>query len=232
MATTALLPLDPATTPQQISRVLNIRANLLPPELTAGRNARRMRVFVIVAVVLVAALLGTWYAHARSEKSQATEELRAVTAQVDKARENPGVNNKAATVKKQNETITAQLKSLLARDLPWATLTDKIRTTGTESGVTVSTITGALTDTASATSALPSTTSASTVGSLQINGTGRDNKTVAGYVDALGKLTGLTGTYLTSATQSDTGVTFTLSAQITSTALCGRFTTACKSGGK
>ncbi|MGX6602044.1 PilN domain-containing protein [Micromonosporaceae bacterium Da 78-11] len=232
MATTALLPIDPASSPQQISRVLSIRANLLPAEVTAGRNARRMRVYVIVALVLVAALLGTWYAHAISEKSQAVDELAAVSKQVDQVRDSQGKDSEAATVKKQNETVTTQLKTLLAQDLPWAALTDEVRATGTKAGVTVSAITGALTDPASTTAALPTTTSTTTVASLQINGTGKDKKTVAGYVDALGDLPDLANPYLTSAAQTEDGVSFTLSAEVTSAALCGHFTAECPTGGK
>lgn len=232
MAVTALLPVDPATSPQQISRVLNIRANLLPPELTAGREARRMRVFVIVALVLVAALLSAWYAHARSEKSQADRDLDEVSAQIVKIRSGQSQDNKAATVKKQNETITTQLKTLLAQDLRWAALTDEVRSTGAKAGVTLTAVSGSLANAAAADSTLPSTTSATTVVSLQINGTAADKKTIAGFVDALGTLPDVADPYLTSATQTDDGMSFTLSAQVTSTALCGRFTKTCTSGGK
>jgi len=234
MATTALQPFDPAASPRQISRVLSIRANLLPPEITARRNVRRMRVIVIVALVLVAALLGAWYAHARSEMSQATRELDAVNAQTAQVRnsQSSGQNSKAAAVKKENETITSQLTALMAQDLSWAALTDEISATGTEAGVAISAITGSLTDAATVSSTLPSTTSASSIVILQITGTGADKKTIAGFVEALGKLTDVASPYLTSATQGDDGMTFTLSAEVTSAASCGRFTTTCKSGGK
>jgi Tfp pilus assembly protein PilO len=239
MATTALMPLDPASSPQSISRVLSIRANLLPAEIMAGRNARRMRVVVIVVLVLVAVLMGAWYAHALSNKKQADQDLTEVSAQVSAVRKSQDKYNDVVTIKNQNETITKQLSSLLANDLPWATLTDTIRDTGTTAGVTVAGISGTLTDGTGAASGLPSTTTASTVVMLQITGSGPDKKTVAKYVEALGSLPTLTNPYLGSATQNEattaggpTIVTFTLSAEVTSKALCGRFTTICKRGGK
>ncbi len=238
MATTALMPLDPATSPQQIARVLNIRANLLPAEIMAGRNARRMRLIVIGAVALVAVLLGVWYAHAVSEKSAADRELDDVSAQVTAIRVSQNKYNSVVALKTQNETITKQLASLMAKDLSWATLTDTIRDTGTTAGVKVSGITGSLTD-GGGSNTLPSAASTgATVMLLQITGTGPDKKTVAKYVEQLGELPNVTNPYLSSATQNDTSatgsstVTFSLSAAVTSSALCGRFTTACKKEGK
>ncbi|MET0416107.1 MAG: hypothetical protein ABW022_08820, partial [Actinoplanes sp.] len=56
--TTALMPIDPALSAQHVSRIPPIRANLLPSEITSGRNARRTRLVLIGAVVVVLALLG------------------------------------------------------------------------------------------------------------------------------------------------------------------------------
>jgi Tfp pilus assembly protein PilO len=239
MATTALMPLDPASSPQSISRVLNIRANLLPAEIMAGRNARRMRIVVIIALVLVAVLMGAWYANALSNKKQADQDLADASTQVSTVQKSQGKYNAVVTIKNQNETITKQLTTLLADDLPWAKLTDTIRETGVTAGVTVVGITGTLTDGTADTGGLPSTTTATTVMTMQITGSGPDKKTVAKYVEALGALPMVTNPYLSSATQAeatttggDTTVTFSLSAEITSKARCGRFTVTCKSGGK
>jgi Tfp pilus assembly protein PilN len=239
MATTALMPLDPASSPQSISRVLSIRANLLPTEIMAGRNARRMRIVVIVAVALVAVLMGAWYAHAFSEKKQADQDLADVSAQVAVVQKSQDKYSDVVTIKDENTAVTKQLTTLLAKDLPWATLTDTIRDTGTTAGVTVTGITGSLTDGTDTTNSLPSTTTAATVVVVSITGSGPDKKTVAKYVEALGALPGLANPYLSSATQNQADVageaatvTFTLSAEVTSKALCGRFTDPCKTGGK
>lgn len=239
MATTALMPVDPASSPQSISRVLSIRANLLPAEIMAGRNARRMRVVVIAAVVLVAVLLGAWYAHARSEKSEADQELTDVSAQVAIVRQSQNKYQDVVTIKTQNEAITKQLTTLMANDLPWATVIDTIRDAGTDTDITISGISGSLADGTSSANSLPSASTASTVVTLQITGSGPDKKTVAKYVEALGALPDVANPYLSSATQNEAAVpggaatvTFTLSAEVTTKALCGRFTVTCKAGGK
>ena len=58
--TTALMPIDPAVSPQRVARILPIRANLLPSEITAGRNARRTRFALIGAVLVVVVVLARW----------------------------------------------------------------------------------------------------------------------------------------------------------------------------
>ena len=239
MATTALMPVDPASSPQSISRVLSIRANLLPAEIMAGRNARRMRVVVIVVVALVAVLLGVWYVHALNEKKLADQDLADVSAQVAAVQKSQNQYQGVVTIKSQNETITKQLTALLAKDLPWNTVTDTIRDTATETGVSIAGISGTLAGGTGTENALPSTSTAAAAVTLQITGSGPDKKTVAKYVEALGALPNVTNPYLSSATQNEAAVaggastvTFTLSAEVTTKALCGRYTVTCKNGGK
>jgi len=85
-STTALLPLDPAISPEQVNRILPIRTNLLPEEITAHRNARRTRVVLAGLVVLVALLTGGWYVQADKQRDQAGARLATVTGKVDKLR--------------------------------------------------------------------------------------------------------------------------------------------------
>ncbi len=240
MSGTALMPVDPAMSSQQISRLLSIRANLLPAEIIASRTARRLRVVVIVALALVAVLLGGWYAHAIIDKGNADQQLSEVSAEVSAVRAGQNRFHDVVTVKQQNETIAKNLTGLMAKDLPWARLTDTIRDTGNKAGITVTGITGALTDGTNAVTVLPNATAATTVATLQITGTSPDKKTIAKYVELLGTLRGVTNPYLGSATQtnavgppSTTIITFSLAAEVTSTAQCGRFTTpTCANGGK
>jgi Tfp pilus assembly protein PilN len=235
MATTALMPLDPAVSPQQISRVLTIRANLLPDEITAGRNTRRLRILMIGAVVIVVALLVAWYAYAVQQKQLADQDLADVTEQVSVERNNQKKYQPLTQTINQKETIDKQLKALLANDLSWAALLDSVRATGDSAEVKITSISGTLAaEKTGATNAdaLPSTSGATTIASLTISGTAPDKKTIANYIVALGEVDNLANPYLTTATQSETGVTFTLNADVTATALCGRFTTPCKTGGK
>jgi hypothetical protein len=231
--TTALMPLDPAVSPQQISRVLTIRANLLPEEITAGRNTRRLRLVVIGAVVIVMALLGGWYALAVQQKQLADQDFADVTDQVNVERNNQKKYQPLTQTINQKATIDKQLKTLLAKDLSWATMLDSLRAAGDVSQVNITSITGVLaaeeTEAVSA-DTLPSTSDATTVATLTIVGTAPDKKTIADYIVALGEVENVANPYLTTATKNDNVLTFTLNADVTSTALCGRFTIPCTGG--
>jgi hypothetical protein len=141
-------------------------------------------------------------------------------------------------VEVQSETsrISKQLGTLLANDLPWAALLDELRTTGTDTDVTVSGISGTLNtaegQSGAETDALPSTSGAETIGKAIVTGTGPDKPAIARYVDALGSLRTVANPYVTSVSKSESGdMSFSLNIDITSQALCGRFTTKCKSTG-
>jgi hypothetical protein len=229
VSTTTLMPLDPAISPEHVNRVLPIRANLLPDEITSGRSARRARLLVAIAIVLVIAVLGAWYLFANLQRNEAADDLAAVTAQVDRTRKETKKEEytKVTDVINESGTITKQLYGALATDLPWATLTDAIRTTGTRKRITVTSIIGSLAKDQKA-----GTGPTAAIGLLTVAGSAPDKKTIAGYVDALGDVDGIANVYLTAANQDGGSMTFTLTADITGKSLCGRFTTGCKSGGK
>jgi hypothetical protein len=238
MATTTLMPLDPALSPQRVMRVLTISANLLPEEIVAGRLARRARGIVLVALLAVVALLAGWFLYANHEVTLADNDLNDVTAQVTSLQRGQSKYQDVVDTQKQTSTISKQLTSLLGNDMPWATLLNTLRDTGTSSGVTVSGIIGTLdAATASGTSntagTLPNASGVTTIGTLTITGSGPDKPSVAKYVDNLGALTTVANPYLTTATQTENSVTFSITLSVTSKALCGRFSTKCKStGGK
>jgi hypothetical protein len=237
MATTTLMPLDPALSPQRVVRVLTISANLLPGEIVAARRARRARGVVLVALLAVVALLAGWFLYANHQVTLANNDLNDVTSQVTLLQRGQGKYREVVDTQSQTSTISKQLKKLLGNDLPWATLLNTLRDTGTSSGVTVAGVIGTLdtTTTSAATGAttLPSASGVTTIGTLTVTGTGPDKPSVAKYVDSLGKLTTVANPYLTTATQAHDNVTFSITLNITAKALCGRFTTECKStGGK
>jgi hypothetical protein len=238
---TSLMPFDPALSPQQVNRILPIRANLLPAEITSGRNARRMRTIVIAAVVLVVVALGGWYASAEHDRSLAQHDLDTVNKAIQNANQTKLHKDLAdvTSTTNRNTEISGQLKTLMAQDLSWSTLLNRLRSTGAGANVTITRVTAALTnpkDAGSNSGGLPSTTSATTVATLTIEGTGADKTTIAGFIEALGHTTGLANPYLTTATQGTGSNTaqfgFTAEADVTSVTLCGRFTTPCKTGGK
>jgi len=231
---TSLMPLDPAVSPQQVSRILPIRANLMPPEITAGRNARRTRVALIAAVVVVIALMASWSWYAVGQKTDAAADLASVTGQVDAAKAAQKQYLKLTDTLTATEALDTQLKGVLANDLPWAAMLDRLSAAaGGIPGTALTSVTSTLgNDTTSAGTAAVSGTTERTVASLSISGIAPDKKTIAKYVDAVGRLDGVANAFLTTASQDDANWSFTLTATITSKALCGRYTTTCATGGK
>jgi hypothetical protein len=232
MATT-LMPLDPAASPQRVSRILTISASLLPEEVVAARRARRTRAGVIVVVLLVAVLLGSWFAEVRSDTLAADEELTAASTQVTNLQREQRQYTDVVTVKRDTQLLSDQLKAVMARDLDWAALLDRLRDTGTAAGLQVTGIEGSLTaaGAAAVNATLPSANPATAIGSLTVIGTGPDKRAVASYVDTLGKQSVLANPYVTSVTTNEDEVTWTLRVDITQAALCGRFGDKCETGG-
>ena len=222
--TTALLPIDPAVSPQQIARVLPIRANLLPAEITAGRRAKRVRIALIGAVLAVVVVMGLWYVYAVQQKATATENLEVVNNQVRLAQQSKTRHTELTRIINEQEVITKELKTLLANDLPWAKTLDTVRATGTAAGVTVTEIVGTM-------SVPQNGTAGDAVVTLSVTGSGSDKKTVALFVERLAEVKGMTDPYLSTATQNEDKVDFALTVELTPDAFCGRFTTACKTGG-
>jgi hypothetical protein len=236
---TTLMPLDPGVSPLRAARVLVIAANLLPEEIVDARRARRSRSWVLVALALVVLLLAGWYLRATYERSNATKELDDITAQTVTTQHNQNRFHEVVEVRSQTETLTKDLKTLLAGDLPYSTVLNTLSTTGKAAGVTIVGVTATLNSSATGAAAapavvLPSESSAATIGTLIVTGSASDKPSVAAYADKLGALTTVANPYVTNVATSDTGVvTFSLVADITSAAVCGRFTAKCKTtGGK
>lgn len=237
---TSLMPLDPAMSPQQVARLLPIKANLLPEEITNRRKARQMRTFVIVGVVLALVGLGGWSANAYHQHSLAEDDLTAVNAQIARvnATMNDAKHSKVTKTINDNKAISEELKTLMANDLRWSTLLDDLRATGASSNVTIGRITAALSQATSGSRAATSGSGTNAaVATLSLEGTAKDKSTIAGFIKKLAVTPGVGSPYLTSATQSASDgktaghYTFSISAEVTSAALCGRFTTTCKGGG-
>jgi len=234
MASTTLMPLDPALSPQRVARVLTISANLLPSEIVSARRARRSRTWVALALLVVVGLLASWYLWADNQVRTANQDLGLVTGQAAALQKSQTRYQDVVDVQNETAAIAKELKTLLANDLPWAALLDTLRNTGADSGITVTGISALLADAVSAknaTETLPSKTGASNVGAVTITGLGPDKPSVAKYVDALGQLSIVANPYLTNATKGDTSWQFSVTVDVTSTTRCGRFTTKCKTSG-
>ena len=234
MATTTLMPLNPALSPERVSRVLTISADLLPDEVVAARRARRTRGWMLAVAVLVLAGIGGWYVRADHELRLANDERTAVTDEAAGLQRRQSNYSEVVNVQAETATITEQVSTLLANDLPWATLIDRLRDAGTGAGVAVDGISGSLNATAGAagTVSLPSISGVATIGTVTLTGTAPDKPSVAKYVDTLATVTMVANPYVTSVAQTEDGdVQFSLTVDVTAHALCGRFTTACKTTG-
>ncbi|WP_212992523.1 hypothetical protein [Actinoplanes auranticolor] len=236
MATT-LMPVDPAMSPQRITRLLTISANLLPDEIIAARQARRTRAWVLIVVFLVACLCAAWVVLANREKQAADRELTVATTEVFGLQRDQ--RQFASVVKVRNDTdlLKKQLGTVMANDLDWAALLTLLRTTGEPSDVIVAGITGSLAQAGDSgkSGTLPSTSKSSSIGSVVVTGTAPDKEAVAAYVDRLAKHSTIANPYVTSVTSTaETGdVSFSLNVDITQAALCGRFGEPCPgTGGK
>ncbi|NMO50882.1 PilN domain-containing protein [Actinoplanes sp. TBRC 11911] len=228
--TTGLLPIDPAVSPQQVNRILPIRANLLPSEITSGRNARRVRIGLAAAALVVVLLLGAWYAIAARSVGTAEKNRDSIADQVRGAQTRMKSHQELTSTVQDKETITETLGKLLDQDLPWATLVDKVRG-ASPAGLETASITGTLTT--DATTATTTGTAAAPIGMLTVIGNADDKKTIANYVDALGKVKGIANPYLTTASEgANDQVSFTITADITTDARCGQYTKSCATGGK
>jgi Tfp pilus assembly protein PilN len=223
LTTTGLLPIDPAVSPQRVNRILTIRANLLPSEIIASRNASRIRFGLLGAVLLAVILVGAWYVHALRVKSEAEGSRQAITDQIQAAQVAIRSHQDVTDAVSQRDEINETLRKLLANDLPWTTLLDRVRAASPD-GLVITTINGSLDD----------DPNILTVGTLNIDGTAPDKKTVARYIDTLRKMEGITNPYVTTVNRDNTSnlFSFSLTAGITTESLCGKWTETCKTGGK
>lgn len=235
MATT-LMPLDPATSPQRVTRVLTISADLLPAEIIGTRRARWVRRLVCTLLALFIALLGGWYGFASYRTSQTQQEADALSSEA-RLLQQQHQTRYADVVDVRNATnvINKQLAVLLANDLRWAALFDTLRSTGAPAGIVISGVNGELASTTSeagaAETALPSASGVRTIGTLVVTGDAPNKPALARYVDALAGLKVVANPYLSSAAESEGAVQFNLRVDITADALGGRFSSK-PTGGK
>jgi len=225
---TTLMPLDPAVSPERVTRLLTISARLLPEEIIAARRARRTRGLVIVVVAVFAGLCGMWAVYADRERQAADKDLTAATAEVAKLQEVQRGFAPVVKVRSDTTQLKTQLTAVMANDLDWAALLDTLRRTGAASDIKIAGVNGKLaatgTQSTDSANALPSTAKTASIGSLVVTGTGPDKDAVAAYAEKLAKQqTLIANPYVTSVASDSDGVMFSLTVDITQASLCGRF---------
>jgi Tfp pilus assembly protein PilN len=226
MATT-LLPPEPPAADERAPRMLAITANLLPPEIVDSRRARKVRRIVLSALAAFVVALGGWYTLTSYQTSVARAEL--ADAQGDVERLSQQQKRFTNLVKTQNESraIGTQLSTLLANDVRWSRLLSSLQG-ALPQDVQVGSVTGALTSAANATagsadSRLPNTSPHKLIGTVTVTGTAASKASVAAYLDALAKASGLANPSLANVTEQDQAYEFTLRLDVTASALSGRY---------
>jgi Tfp pilus assembly protein PilN len=241
--TTLVMPHGPTPSPEPVHtpsgpiRYVAVRANLLPDELVNSRRSGALKHRVFAGLGAVLAVMLVWYgitlwgtSSAKHDLSKAKQQNTAMVTQQSKY-------DDLVRTQQASTGIKSALAQLMAGDLQWKNMLASLRSVAPK-GVKIDSISG--TTGAAAGSATGgtgpglgvfNTTGKDEVGTLSITGTAANKDEVAGYVDSLATVKGLTAIYPTSATTAGSGVSFAISALITSDALGGRFSSQSASSG-
>jgi len=212
-------------------RFVDVRANLLPPEVLNARRTDVVRRRVLTALVAVAVLIGLGFGAAWYQTHSARSDLAGLNGAIASRETEQNSFAKLAQAQNAVQSTRTQLSQLMVGDLSWKSLIGKLQSAA-PSGTTISNVTGSVTatsagqqSTTTATGANPLNTSGKAiVGTLTLNGTARDSKSVAAYADTVSKIKGLTSVMVTSVNAGTSNVTFAMTVSLTSDALGGRFT--------
>jgi hypothetical protein len=225
MTTTIAKP-EPATDRPQSHRIPSVAVNLLPIEVIEARRTRRVKrtVFALLAVVVV--LLTGWYGLAYVQTELARTELADAKANTERLTKQQDAFADLQQVQRDTTAIERQLAQLMANDMAWPTLLRGLREAA-PSGLVLTGINVTLE--ASRTLGPGGTNTANaTVAFVTITGVGTSKPQIAGYVDVLGKLTGVANPFITSVSASEKGLDFSVKVDATSALLGGRYTSPSK----
>jgi Tfp pilus assembly protein PilN len=235
--TTTLTSPEPAASAQPAVRMLPT-ANLLPVEVVENRRTRKVRRAVLVALGVFVLLLAGWYGYAKYQTSIARSDLTSVEDDVQRLLRQQNDFKEVVTAQAESRAIRTQLSALLADDLQWSRLLRSLQAAAPR-GVQVTGVSGVITTraadgapaaaapggaTGGQTEQLPSTSGEKAVGTLTVTGSGTSKVTVAAYVDALGKVSGLGNPLFGGANLQDGMLQFSVRLDITASALSGRYT--------
>jgi Tfp pilus assembly protein PilN len=218
-------------------RILTITANLLPVEITDARREHKLRWIVAAVLVVVLAALGFWDYSARQQTSDQQAALADAQRQVNKLHATISDPKYAALSKAKSDgaAISSELTKLMATDVAWYQVVPTLRTTAQTAGVTLTNITATLTTAstaASSTTTATSGTSGSDAGSISMTGSSPDKPQIAAFLDALGKVPGLTNPFLSNVNGETNQYQFSITVTFTSALYSGRYTPAKTTGGK
>lgn len=216
--------------------LLSLRANLLPDEIVAARRVDVVRRRVLLGLVALVALLVLGYAGSWWQTHTAENDLASAQNEASSLQRQVNAFGPLVTAQSHTSGIRGQLQQVMVGDLPWKSMLTTLRTnapagvslTGVDGVVTIGTVasTGAAgaAGAAGAPGTQPLPAGLTQVGTLTLNGTARDERSVADYADSLTHAKSLALPFVSSVTQAQKGsVTFSMTVVITSDALGGRF---------
>lgn len=217
---------DPQNVPRTARPGWGIAADLLPREVLQERRVRVVRRMVgLGLLVLLLACVGLVLLSAaeRTDAQRAYDEAQTDTGRLRADAAEYADITAATTLIEDGD---AQAARLLATDIDVVDLLSRIRA-ALPPGVTISNIavqqTGA--DSTADTTAGTASEARTVIGTLTISGGGPAIRDLAPFVAALNHLEGLADVVPGSTTQSDDGMTYSLSASLTDALYTGRFAT-------
>jgi cytoskeletal protein RodZ len=218
-------------------RILTITANLLPVEITDARREHKLRWIVAAVLVVVLAALGFWDFSARQQTSDQQAALTKAQTRVNSLQASIADPKYAALSKAKSDgaAISSELTKLMATDVAWYELVPTLRTTAQSAGASLTNITATLSTAsgaASATTTATSGTSSTNAGTILLTGSAADKSQIATFLDALGKIPGLTNPFLTNVNGATNQNQFSITVTFTSALYSGRYTPAKTTGGK
>lgn len=212
-----------------IEREPLVMANLLPPEIAAGRHVRRIQKLAALAVLVSVVGVAGWDVVEHRATAQAAASLASAQQASTSLARQQGSFTELTRTQQQSAVIKGQLTTLMATDLPWWKVLPALRSAA-PTGVTITSVNATMaTPDAAAAPSSGTPVDPNVVGSVTVTGSAPDKAAVAGFVDALGRTPGVAHTLVSSVTAgSGSAYTFTLQTQITRSVLGGRWSGAGK----
>jgi hypothetical protein len=217
--------------PGDEARTVIVFANLLPDEVVAGRRLRSLQRHIVfglfgLVVLLIAVYAVSWWQTENSRTTLSDQQLRTTSLQ-----NRLKIYGPLLAAQTQAAGITQQLSTLMANDLSWRDLIDRLQKQS-RADAAITGVTGSVIDPASGTTssgqsdglALLNDSGKTIVGTLTITGTSHDQRSLAAFVDRLASVHGLTVPLPASVTGTKGNLTYSINALITADALGGRFT--------
>ncbi len=225
--------LGTAPTPGPVAGWTAPRVDLLPPEVVGRRAVRRVQRGTAVAAAAAAVCVAAVWLLGHSAAGSAQADLDAANGRVQALQAQQAEYAAAPQTIAQLQAARAAQTTVMAQDVAWYSYVDTL-TRALPAGAWLVSVQTAL-DTTAATAAAGATTTGATtagtaaagIGSVTISAKSTSYDDVAAYLDALDRLPGVWGAYLTTSSSDDSQgtavVSFSVTAVVTPDALSHRF---------